>query len=84
MYYFTLVITPMLLASGVFFPLDQLPPTVQWIASLLPLTHAIALVRPLVHGEYPVNAMGHIAVMLLITALSYYAALVLTRRRLLS
>jgi lipooligosaccharide transport system permease protein len=84
MYYFTLVITPMLLASGVFFPLDQLPLALQWIASALPLTHAIALVRPLVHGEVPVNALGHAAVMFAVTALCYYVALVLTRRRLLT
>ena len=84
MYYFTLVITPMLLASGVFFPLDQLPVALQWTASALPLTHAIALARPLVHGEYPPDAMAHMAFMLGATALCYYFALVLMRRRLLS
>lgn len=82
MYYFTLVITPMLLASGVFFPLDQLPAALQWIATALPLTHAIALVRPLVHGEVPADGLLHFAVLLAATAIGYYIALVLLRRRL--
>jgi lipooligosaccharide transport system permease protein len=84
MYYFTLVVTPMLLACGVFFPLDKLPAALQWVAAWLPLTHAIALVRPLVHGDYPPDGMIHVMVMLVMTALSYYVALVLTRRRLLT
>ncbi len=46
MYYFTLFITPMTLLSGVFFPQSQLPETVRSIAEVLPLSHAIALVRP--------------------------------------
>jgi hypothetical protein len=41
MYYFTLVITPMVLLCGVFFPIAQLPPLFQYVAAVLPLTHAI-------------------------------------------
>jgi sulfur carrier protein len=43
----------MVLLSGVFFPTDQLPPPVQAVAAWLPLTHAVALVRPLLFGEVP-------------------------------
>ena len=46
-YYFTLGLTPMMFLSGVFFPRDQLPAAVRWLSELLPLTHAVALVRPL-------------------------------------
>jgi lipooligosaccharide transport system permease protein len=84
MYYFTLIITPMLLASGVFFPLEQLPAVLQWLAAGLPLTHAIALVRPLLHGDLPAHGVQHLAVLLAATLISYYVALVLTRRRLLT
>src|SRR5688572_27291302 len=38
MYYFTLFVTPMMLACGVFFPLEQLPPWLQMVSQALPLT----------------------------------------------
>ncbi|ORU91009.1 MAG: nodulation protein NodJ [Cycloclasticus sp. symbiont of Poecilosclerida sp. N] len=50
LYYTTLFITPMILLSGVFFPIDTLPDVVQWLAKALPLYHAICLVRPLMTG----------------------------------
>ena len=46
LYYFTLVVTPMVLLCGVFFPVSQLPPLLQHVAAVLPLSHAIYLVRP--------------------------------------
>ena len=83
MYYFTLAITPMMLASGVFFPLEQLPGWLQSVALALPLTHAVALVRPLMTGALPQSIGVHAAVLLTYTAVSCYIALVLARRRLL-
>jgi lipooligosaccharide transport system permease protein len=82
-YYFTLVITPLNLLCGVFFPIEQLPAAFQAIASLLPLTHAVELTRPLLFGEIPRHAVLHIAVLLAYTAAGFYAASVLFRRRLL-
>ena len=83
MYYFTLVITPMILLSGVFFPLEQLPPVAQHLAMLLPLSHAVALVRPLVNGEVPAQIFLHLGVLAGIAICSFSLALGLTRRRLL-
>jgi lipooligosaccharide transport system permease protein len=83
MYYFTLVITPMLLVSGVFFPLEQLPAPVQAVSQTLPLTHAVQLVRPLMSGAMPQDTGSHLAVLLAYAVVSLYVALVLTRRRLL-
>jgi len=83
MYYFTLAITPMMLMCGVFFPLGQLPGPVQAVAHGLPLTHAVALVRPLMNGAIPTNVPVHLAILVGYAALSFYAAVVLTRRRLL-
>ena len=82
-YYFTLVLTPMLLLSGVYFPVDQMPAWLAGIAEFLPLKHAIDLARPLTLGRIPDNILLHIAVLLFYAALAYYVALVLTRRRLL-
>jgi lipooligosaccharide transport system permease protein len=50
-YYFTLVLTPMSFLSGVFFPLQSLPLSVQKIALVLPLAHAAQLSRGLVFGD---------------------------------
>jgi lipooligosaccharide transport system permease protein len=83
LYYFTLVITPMTLLSGVFFPVSQLPPALQSVSGVLPLYHAIALVRPLVSGGWPATPLLHVAVLLGYATVAFVLALVLTRRRLL-
>ncbi len=83
MYYFTLFITPTLLVSGVFFPTDQLPSFIHTVANILPLAHAVQLARPLLLGEIPSNALGHVAVLFGIASVAFYIATVLTRRRLL-
>jgi lipooligosaccharide transport system permease protein len=83
MYYFTLAITPMMLVSGVFFPLDQLPAWLQALAQVLPLTHAVALARPLMTGEVPGGAVLHVLVLAAYALIAFYVALVLARRRLL-
>ena len=49
-YYFTLFLTPMMFLSGVFFPREQLPGAVRTVSDWLPLTNAVELVRPHVHG----------------------------------
>ena len=52
-YFFTLVLTPMLLLSGVYFPVDQMPAWLAGIADVLPLKHAIDVARPLMQGRVP-------------------------------
>ena len=83
MYYFTLFITPMVLVCGVFFPADQLPAAVRAVGAWLPLTHAVDLVRPLLFGQVPGNAAGHVAALLAVTLVAFWIAAVLIRRRLL-
>ena len=82
MYYFTLIITPMVLLCGVFFPVDQLPPLLHAVSSVLPLTHAIDLARPLLTGVVPAHFVWHIAVLLGYMLAGFYVSLVLFRRRL--
>jgi lipooligosaccharide transport system permease protein len=82
-YFFTLVLTPMLLLSGVYFPVDQMPGWLAGVTQFLPLKHAIDLARPLMLGRIPDHIALHVAVLIFYAALAYYAALVLTRRRLL-
>ena len=83
MYYFTLAITPMVLLCGVFYPTDQLPSILQHVAAVLPLSHAIDIVRPLVLGRVPPDWAWHALVLFAYGTLGFWLALALTRRRLL-
>jgi lipooligosaccharide transport system permease protein len=82
-YFFTLVLTPMLLFSGVYFPVDQMPAWLQTIADALPLKHAIDIARPLMLGRVPDAIALHVVVILAYAFAGYWIAAVLTRRRLL-
>lgn len=47
-YFWTMVVTPMFLFSGIFFPLDRLPEWAQTLAWFVPLHQAVNLMRALV------------------------------------
>ena len=80
-YYFTLFLTPMMFLSGVFFPRDQLPGLVRDISAWLPLTQAIALVRPLFLDQWPTQPVLHLAVLAVYAGGAWVIALRLTRKR---
>ncbi len=50
-YYYTLIMTPMFLFSGIFFPLDTFPPAVTYIALFTPLFHLTNICRALTWGN---------------------------------
>ena len=80
-YYFTLFLTPMMFLSGVFFPSDQLPPWVRAVAEWLPLSQAIALVRPLFLDRWPSQPLLHLGVLALYAGVAWAIALHFTRKR---
>ena len=82
-YYFTLLITPMMLMSGVFFPVDQLPSALQLVTAALPLSHAVDMARPLMTGTVPAYWGIHLCTLTLYAIIGFYVALALTRKRLL-
>ena len=84
MYWFTLALTPMMLLCGVFYPLANMPPWLQAFSQVLPLTHAVAIGRPLLLGRCPDHTVLHIAVLVAYGLVGYAIALRLFRRRLLS
>lgn len=81
-YYFVLVITPMFMLCGVFFPISTFPDALQTAVQVLPLTHAVELTRPIITGQPLQNPGLHISVLLLYAGIGYYLAVVFTRRRL--
>ncbi len=59
-YFYTLVLTPLTLLSGVFFPTKRLPPVLRAVAEVSPLHHGVELSRALViTGDLPAAA-GHL------------------------
>ena len=80
-YYFTLFLTPMMFLSGIFFPLDQLPPLVRAVSEWLPLTNAVDLVRPMFMDQWPANPWRHVLVLAAYAVGGFWLALALTRKR---
>ncbi len=70
----TLIVYPMLGLSGLFMPVESLPPTLQIVARALPLTYAVSLMRGIWHGHGWSSHLGDVAVLTLMfvafTALS--------------
>lgn len=82
LYYNTLIITPMLLVGGVFFPLDEMPALVRETAQWFPLVHAVDLIRPLMTGSNPTQILLHLGVLAAYTAMASTLAIRLIKRRL--
>ncbi|TLM86102.1 ABC transporter permease [Pseudarthrobacter sp. NamE5] len=74
-----LVVMPLFLFSGTFFPLDTLPLAVRWIGWISPIWHGTELGRVLSYGyeEPPVLTLVHVAVLAGLAVLGWN----LTRRR---
>src|SRR5258706_3166368 len=80
-FYMTLVMTPMTMISGVFFPAEQLPRPVLAVAQALPLYHGVELVRPVIAGRLPEQPLLHALVLLGYAAAGYSLAIYFARRR---
>lgn len=77
-----LLITPMFVFSGTFFPVDVLPLWVRVVAWTLPLTHVSALVRAAALGATDPLAAWHVAYLAVMALALPVAGLVLMKRRL--
>ncbi len=81
-YYFVLVVTPMFILCGVFYPVDTLPEAVRGAVYILPLTHAVHLTRGLVAGAELTAPLLHLAVLATYALVGYVIAFRLVRRKL--
>ncbi|SFR16005.1 ABC transporter permease [Desulfoscipio geothermicus] len=79
-YYFSLVITPLFLFSGVFFPLSGLPAIVQALAWASPLYHVVNLTRGLVLGNVGTNLIFDFAWLVVVALVLTPIAIHLMRR----
>lgn len=77
-----IVIFPMFLFSGTFFPIDILPGWARVVAWFLPLTHLSSLIRGACLGQTPPQAVWSLLYLVVLTILTGAIAVVLMRRRL--
>jgi len=78
-----LLVTPMFLLSGTFFPLSQLPSLVQTVAQIfLPLTHVVNLTRGLVLGRTKVFLLLSLVWIVVVTLIFFVLSINLMKKRL--
>ncbi|WP_186097502.1 ABC transporter permease [Burkholderia gladioli] len=81
MFYQTLALTPMLLLSGVFFPVSQLPSLARHAAHALPLANAVDLIRPAMLGRPAEDVALHAGVLAAYALGGFVVSAWLFRRR---
>jgi lipooligosaccharide transport system permease protein len=80
---YRMVVMPMFLFSGTFFPLSQLPHWLRIVAMVTPLYHGVQLSRGLVLGQISwLPALGHVAYLLALVVIGVLAGRRTFRRRL--
>jgi len=75
-YFFTFWVTPMFMFSGTFFEVTRFPWFVQVIAWVLPMTHLIAVVRPVTAGlpVDPFATVGHLFYLAALASTAFWLA----------
>ena len=66
----TLLLYPMVALSGLFVPLDVLPPLLRNIARALPLTYAVALMKGIWRGDGWIAHIGDVGALILVMVIS--------------
>ena len=64
----SLILYPMIGLSGLFVPLESLPPALRIVAGALPTTYAVSLLQGIWHGEGWVSHLGDVAMLTLFCA----------------
>jgi lipooligosaccharide transport system permease protein len=77
-----LVVMPMFLFSGTFFPLDGVPAPFQWVIRMVPLYHAVELLRALTTGAVGAVIFVHVAYLLGVGAIAFGIAMYRLERKL--
>jgi len=81
-YHFTIIISPMIFLSGIFFPLERFGEGFRWFTWCLPLTHVVRGARALNEGNLLWAFPGAIVWLAVVAALLIPIAVFAIRRRL--
>jgi lipooligosaccharide transport system permease protein len=83
-FYLTGIISPMFFFSGVVFPISNLPPSVRFIAEIVPLTHAVRLARAVCTNQYRLSLLADLLFIAVFTAITGWLAIRRLRNRLIT
>lgn len=71
-----LVMFPMLMFSGLMFPIENIPPSIRWLSGLDPLAHYMGLLRNIMlkggGGQYIMNHIAVLVVMAVVTVIASF------------
>ncbi|MCL5935730.1 MAG: ABC transporter permease [Firmicutes bacterium] len=81
-YFFTIIISPMFLFAGIFFPVENLPTAVRFLPWLTPLYHAVVVIRALVLGTFHLSDLWHLGFLAALVILLIRVPLVMVKNRL--
>lgn len=70
-----LVVMPMFLFSGTFFPVSRFPDSFEWVVQAVPLYHAVEMLRQLTTGAVEPSLAAHVAYLLLAGVAAFVVAM---------
>jgi lipooligosaccharide transport system permease protein len=70
-----LLVMPMFLFAGTFFPVESLPTLAQWTVQLLPLYHAVDMLRQLTTGAIDASIVTHVVYLAAVAFAAFTVAL---------
>ncbi|MBK5228985.1 MAG: ABC transporter permease [Actinobacteria bacterium] len=80
----TLVVFPLFLFSGTFFPVSLYPDLLRPVVQATPLFHSASLLRALTTGEVGMQTLWHVAYLIVMLGVAGAVSIRLMRRRLIS
>jgi lipooligosaccharide transport system permease protein len=79
-----LLVMPMFLFSGIFVPVARFPEPVQWIIHMMPLYHAVAMLRQLTTGNISPSIVWHLAYLMTLGITAFSVAMYRLERALIN
>jgi lipooligosaccharide transport system permease protein len=79
-YFYTLFMTPMFLFSGIFFPLEGLPPVISKIAFFTPLYHFVNICRAFSAGKLTIAGWDILWILIVVIILAPYPFRLMRKR----
>lgn len=81
-FYMTGFISPMFFFSGVVFPVENLPKSIQWFSEVLPLTHSVRIMRSICMNQYGLVLLFDLFYIVLFIFIAGRTAIKLLKKRL--
>ncbi|MGC4082217.1 MAG: ABC transporter permease [Vicinamibacterales bacterium] len=83
-YVMGLIVMPMFLFSGIFFPIAQMPSAARWVVEIVPLYHAVELLRACTTGRFGPIVLWHVLYLVGVGTLAFSVAMRWFERKLIA